>query len=596
MSGVEAAGFVLAAFPLLISALEHYRETAEAFSDWWKFKREYRKCKDEICFHQLSYEQNLEKYLLPLIVDDDELDALIQEPGGERWNDPELELKLKARLPRAYELYLSTIVQMNDTIAELHDVLGTDKPYLQEEDLEDDSTLVEEKKRMRLRRMVTKQKIGYEAQRAKFSVGKPVRTKLFKEISDLNSRMKELLDVNDEINSLKASRIASRGLGLTTGLSKVWIHASNIFKVLSRAWRCDCSSLHRANLMLEHRTTNTDLQFHVLFQFARSLITPSCWKALRARIDLADTKSTLEHTSSEVTIARPNRPSMRSSLRKKEISPSNSVVLAESTQSLPPKAKVGWQDTPPLSRASSFIAPGGEAVEDLCNSIAICKHDTPCLGVMKSEEHSYVMCPIFKEKTQDDHREMATLASLLRKDRVAKFTRRQRFFIALALASSQYQLQHTPWLGQGWNKESILFLRESEDPLKIVLEQPFISRDFTTPESDGGKVPTGLDNNIPALGIMLLELCFDTAFEEHEVRKRFLAPGGVSSPYLDLAAALEWCNTEAAEEAGPEFAEAVKFCLSQFGSPALDDKRRQEFADKVIRPLQYCHQQFEIST
>lgn len=45
MSGVEAAGFVLAAFPLLISALEHYRESAEVLKDWWRFKREYRKVK-----------------------------------------------------------------------------------------------------------------------------------------------------------------------------------------------------------------------------------------------------------------------------------------------------------------------------------------------------------------------------------------------------------------------------------------------------------------------------------------------------------------------------------------------------------------------
>lgn len=47
MSGVEAAGFVLAAFPLLISALEHYRESAEVLKDWWRYKREYRKVKVE---------------------------------------------------------------------------------------------------------------------------------------------------------------------------------------------------------------------------------------------------------------------------------------------------------------------------------------------------------------------------------------------------------------------------------------------------------------------------------------------------------------------------------------------------------------------
>ena len=42
MSGVEAAGFILAAFPLLISALEDYRQGWEILEDWWKIKREVR--------------------------------------------------------------------------------------------------------------------------------------------------------------------------------------------------------------------------------------------------------------------------------------------------------------------------------------------------------------------------------------------------------------------------------------------------------------------------------------------------------------------------------------------------------------------------
>jgi hypothetical protein len=36
MSGVEVASFVLAAFPLAISALEYYQETAETLGVFWK--------------------------------------------------------------------------------------------------------------------------------------------------------------------------------------------------------------------------------------------------------------------------------------------------------------------------------------------------------------------------------------------------------------------------------------------------------------------------------------------------------------------------------------------------------------------------------
>jgi len=41
MSGVEIAGFVLAAFPLLISAGEHYREGFEPLVKWKKFRTDF---------------------------------------------------------------------------------------------------------------------------------------------------------------------------------------------------------------------------------------------------------------------------------------------------------------------------------------------------------------------------------------------------------------------------------------------------------------------------------------------------------------------------------------------------------------------------
>lgn len=66
-------------------------------------------------------------------MDEDELQCLIVDPLGEAWEDPALEKKLKARLPRAYELYLSIISQMNETMTELHGVLNIDVNNIHEE-------------------------------------------------------------------------------------------------------------------------------------------------------------------------------------------------------------------------------------------------------------------------------------------------------------------------------------------------------------------------------------------------------------------------------------------------------------------------------
>ena len=132
MSGIEIAGLLLGAFPLLISALEHYRQSAEVLEDWWHIRKEYNKCKNEIKVQELAFEENLERFLLPLIVDDDQIAALIAEPGGMKWKDSTLEDKLKSRLPKSYDLFLDTIYDIKSTMDDLKEELGLSRDAFQE--------------------------------------------------------------------------------------------------------------------------------------------------------------------------------------------------------------------------------------------------------------------------------------------------------------------------------------------------------------------------------------------------------------------------------------------------------------------------------
>lgn len=94
---------------------------------------------------------------------------------------------------------------------------------------------------------------------------------------------------------------------------------------------------------------------------------------------------------------------------------------------------------------------------------------------------------------------------------------------------------------------------------------------------------------------MLLELCFGTALEDHKLRKKYPS-GSTPNPFLDMAAALEW-SPRAVEEAGPEFADAILWCLHNMpGSGESDiklEKRREELFVKVVEPLKYCCDQFD---
>ena len=131
MSGVEIAGFVLGAIPLMVSALEHYKETAEVLEGWWKVKSEWGKCKNNLNYHKVAFEENLEELLLPLIVDEERLKRLLDCPGGPEWQDPALEEMLKERMPKTYSAYLETIQEMREVVKGLDDALGTNKMHFQ---------------------------------------------------------------------------------------------------------------------------------------------------------------------------------------------------------------------------------------------------------------------------------------------------------------------------------------------------------------------------------------------------------------------------------------------------------------------------------
>jgi hypothetical protein len=132
MSGIEVAGIVLGAFPLLIRALESYREGAEVLSDWWNIQRAYKKCRQDLSYHQLLFEGHVEQFLLPLVVDDNELKMLMASPSDEAWKDPDLERRLQNRLPRSYDLFLDIIGSIQTLMKDLGAELGLDDVVFQD--------------------------------------------------------------------------------------------------------------------------------------------------------------------------------------------------------------------------------------------------------------------------------------------------------------------------------------------------------------------------------------------------------------------------------------------------------------------------------
>jgi hypothetical protein len=207
-----------------------------------------------------------------------------------------------------------------------------------------------------------------------------------------------------------------------------------------------------------------------------------------------------------------------------------------------------------------------------------------CIGVIGHEDETYHLHHSAHKK-QPDGNSPLTLDRILSPEIEAPLTRRQRFLIALLLASSVAQLQFTPWLNTGITKRDVLFFSCEDNHDVPCINEPFIRQSFSLDhEANTTKIASC---NFYSLGILLLELCFGQRLEDHPLRKKHPTE---AKEAFDLMAALEW-SQRVGDEAGDDYASAVKWCFT--GANSSNQSWRSEMIKNVIRPLEACQQHFK---
>lgn len=181
-----------------------------------------------------------------------------------------------------------------------------------------------------------------------------------------------------------------------------------------------------------------------------------------------------------------------------------------------------------------------------------------------------------------------SLSEILHKTHKPRLQRVQRLQIALKIASSHLQLHSTPWARRQWEATDVRFPQTSANPADIHLHRPFVSADFEAnpPSHASNKPPKASDRSFACLGIMLLELAFGTRLEEHELWQQ-LGPQNSCIGVFRLMVAKQWAD-EVEGEAGPEYAEAVLWCLNKSPTTLEGDEWRRDLASEVVLPLQNC--------
>lgn len=182
-------------------------------------------------------------------------------------------------------------------------------------------------------------------------------------------------------------------------------------------------------------------------------------------------------------------------------------------------------------------------------------------------------------------------------------SRRQRYALSFILASSFLQLLDTPWLPESWKKSDIVFISDENNSNVFLLDQPHLNRNFiasapsknkqqhqhsSLKATDTSGKNTKTFRSLELLGIVLLELCFGQLIEEQTYRKRWPSGDDAMQKYaFDFMAARQW-NDAVNEEAGPDFDEAIRWCLEGHRNTSPEHWRK-EMLGHVVQPLERCH-------
>jgi hypothetical protein len=386
----------------------------------------------------------------------------------------------------------------------------------------------------------------FQAKRIKFSLKKGSRERLFRQFKDANEKMRNLLERSDQIAAARLSRETKKGpLALKQKFSEFWQHAKRLHNALAKAWQCSCSN-HVANLQLQHRTCD-EVEFNVLFELGS---TPS----------LVDWRNTMIKMVPQVVSTS---------------SVGISINIQQTTPS-PIPARVRWKDAPPMATTATTQTKLNQ-IKDLCSTLnTACPG---CFGFLDEDEHHFFIYPGSHSAAVTDI-STVTLQELLQDPH--SMTRRNRYYLALILASSVLQLATTPWLSAPLKNNNVVFFQDSARSYSTIIEHPYIRCGTSS------KAPEPTIEVISSLGIRLLELCFGSPLESNPHRK-LLGPGdAVSAPILDYAAAMQW-SKQVSDEAGPEFADAIDWCLRAKEYP--DGTWREDVWTKVVQPLFECHKQ-----
>ncbi|KAI1313325.1 hypothetical protein F5Y03DRAFT_338673 [Xylaria venustula] len=491
MSGIEVAGLVLGALPLLVSALEHYNDGLYTVKQWLKYEHVLRSLVRNLDTERVKLQNVCEKLLVG-IVPESQIEAMIKNPMGDLWKEDKTQRRVQSRLWEGYGLFEDTITDIKKAVDEMN------------KRIENQSG----KKASTLKRTI-------------FTLSRSQYADLILVIREGVANLENLTDRNIELEPARKVRSQGKLFKIMRTMSKGLYHA------LKSSLDCPCS--HDISLKLEKRSniTPTDDSNMVIsnltFQLALSRqstgITEGShekeWEEMlvRPKIAPADSTPLIQPRNLQV---QPKKEKSRKSVSFAGLSNITSSTVTM-TETEPVSQGVNVQAS--IQTLSIGVASIGlynlDAITNLCDKIKRAQKQAQVSTYGMVIDHSsegtrkYTLHPIPTSATEDTRCwSVISLKQILEKSDTSMYlTYQDRLHLAVIISSSILQLHGSPWLSGTISSNDIFFIRKKDFPF---YDQPFVIKNL--PVNASGLGIESPDASFPrnpvlvALGVLLIEL------------------------------------------------------------------------------------------
>ncbi|KAK2735429.1 hypothetical protein CKAH01_01810 [Colletotrichum kahawae] len=579
MSGFEVVGVVLGTIPLLISALEHYKEGISTIRTWRNYDRELRSLIRNLETEKVRFQDVCEKLLIGL-VPQRQIEFMVYAPFGPAWQEERTRAKIEARLWRSFSNFEGIVKDMQEATQEIMKKL----------DLQQDGTIKWQEATFVIR----------EFKRASFVLKRSDYAEQMATIKKGISDLESVIDRNIQMEPERKLRSQGRLMRLVREIS------GSVYRALRSSFQCSCA--HEVHLGLASRSVelaqkdeDEDFIQKLAFQLAltydktekaendeKDQSEPVAWEELRVQALPRGTAQPL------TPVGRPSKTKMSGMGKSKSVS----FTMSHSATATATATCLGQTSTMVFQQSSSSlsISSSNSGLHDhinLCERIRRSQKQLAfdCYGMIR--DRSGQMCREFGVyPTFGSDRDRWSIVSLREVlERPLEFPHMPvsaKLHLAAMIASSFLQLHQTPWLPDILTSRDILFLKRGAE---LQYEHAFVMKGLNERPEDKPKgnnsAPSSRCPALLALGILLLELNLGRTIESLRIQYETPPPGAPRLMYDSMTAQR---LLQERQMDSLNYKSAVQRCIGgEFARSKLDlndEDFRQEIYEKVVALLE----------